>query len=250
MNTSNNGSPQAAFKDFIQIFHNVINKNAPMKNLSRKEKHFWQKPWITSAIKKSVKTKNKFYRLKFSYRKMFTLVNGISSKMNDVTCGIPQTSTLRPLLFTLYVNDLPSETKVNVKLFADDTNLTMSHYKDKKLQNNVNNELENISDWMRCNKLSINFSKTEYLQITRTKIKSSFEIKINNPIIKQNSCSKYLGIHIKLTWKMQVSSVCSKIARGVILDHITPEFFNFGKVKKLCQSENPASCILPNDLKP
>ena len=79
-----------------------------------------------------------------SNRKMFTLVNGISSRMNDVTCGIPQGSTLGPLLFTLYVNDLPSVTKFNVKLFADDTNLTMSHYKDKVLQNNVNNELENI----------------------------------------------------------------------------------------------------------
>ena len=92
-----------------------------------------------------------------STRKMFMLVNGISSKMNDVTCGIPQGSTLDPLLFTLYVNDLPSVTKFNVKLFADDTNLTMSHCKDKELRNNVNNELENICDWMRCNKLSIIF---------------------------------------------------------------------------------------------
>ena len=116
---------------------------------------------------------------------MFTLVNGISSKMNGVTCRIPQGSTLGPLLFTLYFNDLPSVTKFNVKLFADDTNLTMSYYKDKELQNNV---LENICDCMRCNKLSINFYKTEYLLITRTKIKSSFEIKINNHIIKQNSC--------------------------------------------------------------
>ena len=79
-----------------------------------------------------------------SNQKMFTLVNGISSKMNDVTCGIPQGCTLSPLLFRLYVNDLLSVTKFNVKLFANDTNLTMSHYKDKELQNNVNNELENI----------------------------------------------------------------------------------------------------------
>ena len=54
--------------------------------------------------------------------------------MNDVTCEIPQRSTLGPPLFTLYVNDLPSVTKFNVKLFADYTNLTMSHYKDKELQ--------------------------------------------------------------------------------------------------------------------
>ena len=132
-----------------------------------------------------------------SNQKMFTLVNGISSKMNDVTCGIPQGSTLGSLLFTLYVHNLPySVTKFNVKLFEDDTNLTMSHYKNKELQNNVNNELENICDWRRCNKLSINFAKTEYLLITRTKIKSSFEIKISNHIIKQNSCLKYLGIYV------------------------------------------------------
>ena len=69
-----------------------------------------------------------------SNRKMFALVNGISSKMNDVTCGIPQGSTLGPLLFTsLYVNDLPSATKFNLRSFADDTNLTMSHYNNKEL---------------------------------------------------------------------------------------------------------------------
>ena len=79
---------------------------------------------------------------------------------------------IRSSLFPLYVNDLPSVTKFNVKLFADDTNLTMSHYKDEELQNNVNNELENICDWMRCNKLSINFSKTEYILISRTKTKT------------------------------------------------------------------------------
>ena len=76
-------------------------------------------------------------------------------------------------------------------------NLTMSHHKDKELQNNVDNEFEYICDWMRYSKLSINFSKTEYLLITRAKIKSSFEIKINvnNHTIKQNSCSKHQGIY-------------------------------------------------------
>ena len=84
-NTSNNGSPQAAFKDFIQIFHNVINKNAPMKNLSRKEKHFRQKPWITSAIKKSIKTKNKLYRLKLKNPNNATLARDYKIYRNKLT---------------------------------------------------------------------------------------------------------------------------------------------------------------------
>ena len=84
-NTSNNGSPQAAFKDFIQIFYNVINKNAPMKNLSRKEKHFRQKPWITSAIKKSIKTKNKLYRLKLKNPSNATFARDYKIYRNKLT---------------------------------------------------------------------------------------------------------------------------------------------------------------------
>ena len=52
-------------------------------------------------------------------------------------------------------------TKFNVRLFADDTNLTMRSNSLDELQNNVNLELTNVINWMRNNRLSINFAKTE-----------------------------------------------------------------------------------------
>ena len=150
-----------------------------------------------------------------SNRKMFTVVNGVTSNNQNITCGVPQGSTLGPLLFTLYVNDLPLATNFDVKLFADDTNLTMSNYNVKDLQTNVNNELENIVDWMRSNKLSLNFTKTEFLLITKAKCQKSFEIKINGHAFQPSSYAKYLGVYIddKLTWKKHVNTVCSKIGK-------------------------------------
>ena len=112
-----------------------------------------------------------FFKSCLCNRKHYTVVNGLASSMENVTCGVPQGSTLGLLLFLLYTNDLPSATKFKVNLFADDTNLTMSGNKAKQLESDINNELINIDNWMRENKLSINFSKTEYTLISKKKKK-------------------------------------------------------------------------------
>ena len=84
-------------------------------------------------------------------------------------CGVPQGSTLGPLLFIIYINDLPQATKFQVRLFVDDTNLTLSHSQPQSLQANVNEELSKINCWMNISKLSINYNKTEYIVVTRKK---------------------------------------------------------------------------------
>ena len=127
----------------------------------------------------------KLFQSYLSNRQQFTIVNGISSDMMKITCGVPQGSTLGPLLFIIYTNDLPKATKLQVKLFADDTNLTASHHSENLLEKFVNSELQKISYWMKINKLSINYNKTEHIMITNKRRRAKFNLKIDYNIIKK-----------------------------------------------------------------
>ena len=94
-------------------------------------------------------------------RLQFAVVNNTKSKFNHVTCGVSQGSTLGPLLFLFYINDIPLVSNFNTKLLADDTVLTLTNSYLKLLNKNVNSKLVKIDEWLKLNKLSLNTNKTK-----------------------------------------------------------------------------------------
>lgn len=106
-------------------------------------------------------------------RRQCTNFNGTISEVTPVPHGVAQGSVLGPLLFNLYMNDLPDNFKIlNIKMYADDTILYCEIDKSKNLENRIkciNEELEILSTWCKVNKVTIYIEKSKCMLFTPSK---------------------------------------------------------------------------------
>ena len=97
-------------------------------------------------------------------RKQFVTINGFDSEVRNMTCGVPQGSSLGPLLFLLYINDFRiCLEKTSCGHFADDSFLIYNSKKLKTIETVINTELKQVIKWLGLNKLSLNTAKTELI---------------------------------------------------------------------------------------
>ena len=105
-----------------------------------------------------------WFKSYISNRKQYVFLNGESSKLKEVSCGVPQGSVLGPLLFLLYINDLPNISKnFDFYLFADDTNIYCEANTLDELEFTINKELKELRSWLIVNRLSLNINKTNFV---------------------------------------------------------------------------------------
>ena len=97
-----------------------------------------------------------WFRSYLSDRTQKCSVNGHLSNAASVSCGVPQGSNLGPILFLIYINDLPNCLSVaSPNMFADDTNITVAADSLTELENKINLDLENLNPWLVPNRLSL-----------------------------------------------------------------------------------------------
>ena len=102
-------------------------------------------------------------------------INKISSTWENVKHGVPQGSVLGPLLFLIYINDLPLTINklASTILFADDTSIIISNTNPEEFKYSINSVMTELNNWFQSNLLTLNYDKTNF-QFLTTKKKGNY----------------------------------------------------------------------------
>ena len=107
-----------------------------------------------------------WFRSYLTNRTQRCLVNGSLSRICSLKCGVPKGTILGPLLFFIYINDLPNcLTSCQPRMCADDKHITCANVDVNSIQLNLNHDLGNLNKWLISNKLALNTAKTEFMLI-------------------------------------------------------------------------------------
>ena len=165
-----------------------------------------------------------------SNRVQYCRVNGVDSQTENIEIGVPQGSCLGPLLFLVYINDLPRALKNStISMHADDMSLCFKSKDLSRLNETLNEDLSHLDTWMISNKLSLNVAKTQSMLVS-TKARrnaldrsnQNLQVKIHGTELEVVSKIMYLGVLLdnSLDWKDQVRAVSLKVSRGLgLLKH-------------------------------
>ena len=132
----------------------------------------------------------------FTNRAQTTFANDIQLSIQPLTHGIPQGSILGPLLFNLYINDLPKIVTSKILLYADDSVIFDSSNDEPALYKQLQADLNLINYWCDQHKLTINVKKTKAVMFSNKKDTVHRCISLKNDYVEHVSVFKYLGIHL------------------------------------------------------
>ena len=155
-------------------------------------------------------------------------VNASTSDVRSLKYGIPQGSVLGPLLFSIYISDLPLLIKACCERFADDTTIHSSKFNLRKLSESLqelscgDSNINSLLKWAELNHISLHPDKTKFMLITTRQKRPNLPLKcppisIGNQTVNEVDNHKVLGVTIdcNLPWSSHMTALCKSISKKI-----------------------------------
>lgn len=147
-------------------------------------------------------------------------VNNVLSQHKSILYGVPQGSILGPLMFLMFINDLPLYTNdVTTDMYADDTTLFDINVSKEVIQTNLQEALKNLDFWCKHNGMVLNSSKTKVMLVTTSQKRSklndeTLSLLYKDATLQMISFDKILGVYVdnNLSWSFHVNFLTKKIS--------------------------------------
>ena len=150
-------------------------------------------------------------------RKQYVQIDNVKSQTRAVTCGVPQGSVLGPLLFLLFINDLPNSSALgNFRIFADDTNVYFHCKNVNEIVPFGKSIMIDLNSWFTANKMTLNTDKTTFTIFKSKRLTIDGipnEIEFLNTKISRSAQVKFLGITLdeNLNWDYHINEISNKL---------------------------------------
>lgn len=188
-------------KAFECINHEILLDKLKFYNFSDKA-ILWLKSYLSDRFQRTIimKNGNKFF-----------------SNWKKLISGVPQGSIIGPLLFLIYINDLPHSISSSLILYADDTTSIIKAKTNDDLMVTINQNLKQLSFWFQVNGLQLNSKKTQIMKLctAQSRDHTNKNIIIQGEETTFTNTSNFLGLTIdnNLTWKPYLDKLIKKLNR-------------------------------------